>query len=171
MQMGGFFGRRRCLGVIGDKVGRIQLLFGSILLYSIGNILNGFVGRWATSAVSASSTNTHCCASFAGFGLAGEIGGGITLVSELLPRNSRGFGTTIVVATGVAGAVVGAWSTSSSAGAMRISPAACSGCFCLRCACRSPNPVCSRRCSDRADVGPRQFLHAVSTIGIASNAI
>ena len=108
MQMGGFLIGGVVWGVIGDKVGRIQLLFGSILLYSIGNILNGFVGQMGDIGGLSVINQYASMRLISGFGLAGEIGGGITLVSELLPKESRVFGTTIVVATGVAGAVVAA---------------------------------------------------------------
>lgn len=110
MQMGGFLIGGILWGVIGDKIGRIELLFGSILLYSVGNILNGFVGQFGAGVDAViSPIDQYALLRFiTGVGLAGEIGGGITLVAELLPKNSRGYGTTIVVATGVAGAVVAA---------------------------------------------------------------
>src|SRR6185295_14289993 len=109
-QMGGFLVGGILWGVIGDKIGRIELLFGSILLYSIGNILNGFVGQFGPGVdAMISPIDQYALLRFiTGVGLAGEIGGGITLVSELLPKETRGYGTTIVVATGVAGAVVAA---------------------------------------------------------------
>lgn len=109
-QMGGFLIGGVLWGVIGDKIGRIELLFGSILLYSIGNILNGFVGQFGpgVDALMSPVDQYALLRFFTGVGLAGEIGGGITLVSELLPRQTRGYGTTVVVATGVAGAVVAA---------------------------------------------------------------
>lgn len=110
MQMGGFLIGGILWGVIGDKIGRIELLFGSILLYSVGNILNGFVGQFGAGvdAVISPIDQYALLRLITGIGLAGEIGGGITLVAELLPKHSRGYGTTIVVATGVAGAVVAA---------------------------------------------------------------
>lgn len=110
MQMGGFLVGGVLWGVIGDKIGRIELLFGSILLYSVGNILNGFVGQFGAGVDSViSPIDQYALLRFiTGVGLAGEIGGGITLVAELLPKEKRGYGTTIVVATGVAGAVVAA---------------------------------------------------------------
>jgi len=110
MQMGGFLIGGILWGVIGDKIGRIELLFGSILLYSVGNILNGFVGQFGpgVDAVMSPIEQYALLRFITGVGLAGEIGGGITLVAELLPKTSRGYGTTIVVATGVAGAVVAA---------------------------------------------------------------
>jgi MFS transporter, putative metabolite:H+ symporter len=110
MQMAGFLVGGVLWGVIGDKIGRIELLFGSILLYSVGNILNGFVGQFGAGVDSIISPIDQYAwlRFFTGIGLAGEIGGGITLVSELLPKKTRGYGTTIVVATGVAGAVVAA---------------------------------------------------------------
>ncbi len=83
-------------GVIGDRRGRLAVLFGSIILYSIANLLNAFVFDVYTYGV---------LRFVAGFGLAGELGAGITLVSELLPKRSRGIGTTIVASVGLAGAV------------------------------------------------------------------
>jgi MFS transporter, putative metabolite:H+ symporter len=85
-------------GILGDRLGRIVLLFGSILLYSIANIANGFVHSIEAYAV---------WRFIAGFGLAGELGGGITLVSEILSKEARGYGTMLVSAIGVFGAVIG----------------------------------------------------------------
>lgn len=83
-------------GIIGDKYGRLKVLFGSILLYSVANIINGFVN----------DVNTYAVIRFiAGIGLAGELGAGITLVSESMPKNKRGYGTMIVAGVGVLGAV------------------------------------------------------------------
>ncbi|SCB85246.1 Major Facilitator Superfamily protein [Chitinophaga costaii] len=83
-------------GIVGDKKGRLSVLFGSILLYSIANIANGFV----------SGTTGYLVWRFvAGLGLAGELGAGITLVSEILPKEKRGYGTMIVATVGVSGAV------------------------------------------------------------------
>jgi len=87
-----------CWGILGDKKGRLYVLFGSIFLYSIANIFNGFVHSVEAYSV---------CRFVAGFGLAGELGAGITLVSEIMPKEKRGYGTTIVAAVGVSGAVVG----------------------------------------------------------------
>ena len=85
-------------GIRGDKKGRLYVLFGSILLYSIANIANGFVH----------SVESYACWRFvAGFGLAGELGAGITLVAEIMPKEKRGYATTIVAAVGVSGAVAG----------------------------------------------------------------
>ncbi len=82
-------------GVWGDRMGRKSVLFGSILLYSIANIANGFV----------SSVPLYALLRFiAGIGLAGELGAGVTLASELLPQCSRGLGTTFISAIGVLGA-------------------------------------------------------------------
>ena len=90
-------------GVIGDRVGRIQTLFGSILLYSLANIANGFV----------SSVEQYETLRFiTGIGLAGEIGGAITLVSEVLSKERRGLGTALVAAAGALGAVVASYSSS-----------------------------------------------------------
>jgi MFS transporter, putative metabolite:H+ symporter len=86
-------------GVLGDKLGRIQVLFGSILLYSVANIANAFVDTVPFYAL---------WRFLAGFGLAGEIGAGITLVSELMSKESRGIGTTVVATVGVMGAVFAA---------------------------------------------------------------
>jgi MFS family permease len=86
-------------GILGDRLGRVVLLFGSILLYSVANIANGFVHSVEAYAV---------WRFIAGFGLAGELGGGITLVSEVLSKEARVYGTMIVSAVGVFGAVVGA---------------------------------------------------------------
>lgn len=86
-------------GVLGDKKGRLSVLFGSILMYSIANIANAFVSSVETYAI---------LRLIAGIGLAGELGAGITLVAELLPKEKRGIGTTIVATVGVAGAVIAA---------------------------------------------------------------
>jgi MFS family permease len=93
MLAGGIF-----FGILGDRVGRVALLFGSILLYSVANLANGFVHSIEAYAV---------WRFIAGFGLAGELGGGITLVTEVLPKELRGYGTTIVSTVGVFGAVIG----------------------------------------------------------------
>lgn len=83
-------------GTIGDKKGRLSVLFGSIALYSIANFLTGYV----------QTTDQYAWARFvAGVGLAGELGAGITLVSELLPKEKRGIGTSIVAGIGLFGAV------------------------------------------------------------------
>jgi MFS family permease len=101
MQMVGMLAGGIFFGILGDRVGRVALLFGSILLYSVANIANGFVH---------SSIEAYAVWRFiAGFGLAGELGGGITLVTEVLPKELRGFGTTIVSTVGVFGAVIGGW--------------------------------------------------------------
>jgi putative MFS transporter len=83
-------------GVLGDKKGRLKVLFGSILLYSVANILNAFV----TDIPSYTAIRL-----IAGIGLAGELGAGITLISELMPKETRGYGTMIVVTFGALGAV------------------------------------------------------------------
>jgi len=92
MLFGGIF-----WGILGDKKGRLSVLFGSILVYSIANILNGMVH----------STDNYIVLRFiSGFGLAGELGAGITLVSESMSKEKRGYGTMIVATIGVFGAVV-----------------------------------------------------------------
>jgi MFS family permease len=84
-------------GVLGDKKGRLSVLFGSILLYSLANIANGLI----------TSYDQYLALRFiAGIGLAGELGAGITLVAEILPKNIRGYGTTMVATVGVLGAIL-----------------------------------------------------------------
>ncbi len=82
-------------GVLGDKLGRIKVLFGSITLYSLANFANGFVHDVEFYAI---------IRFIAGIGLAGELGAGITLVSETLSKEKRGYGTMIVAAVGLLGA-------------------------------------------------------------------
>ena len=83
-------------GIMGDKKGRLSVLFGSILLYSVANFLTGYV----------ETIDQYAYARFAaGIGLAGELGAGITLVSELLPKEKRGIGTSLVAGIGLFGAV------------------------------------------------------------------
>ena len=83
-------------GIMGDKKGRLSVLFGSIILYSIANFFTGFV----------QDVQQYALARFAaGVGLAGELGAGITLVSELLPKSKRGIGTSMVAGIGLFGAV------------------------------------------------------------------
>ncbi len=84
-------------GVWGDRRGRVSVLFASILTYSLATIANAYV----------TSLEQYAILRFiAGVGLSGELGAGITLVSEIMSRNGRGYGTTIVAGFGVAGAVV-----------------------------------------------------------------
>jgi putative MFS transporter len=83
-------------GIIGDKKGRLNVLFGSILIYSIANILNGMV----------TDTTQYIIMRFiAGVGLAGELGAGITLISELLPKEKRGVAAAMIASFGILGAV------------------------------------------------------------------
>lgn len=97
MQMSGMLIGGILWGILGDKKGRLSVLFGSIFIYSLANIANGFV----------ESVNAYAFWRLvAGIGLAGELGAGITLVSEILPQNKRGLGTTIVATLGLMGAVV-----------------------------------------------------------------
>lgn len=91
MLIGGIF-----WGVLGDKKGRLSVLFGSIILYSVANILNAYVTN---------VTEYGILRFIAGIGLAGELGAGITLVAESLPKEKRGWGTTIVATVGVSGAM------------------------------------------------------------------
>ncbi len=97
MQMLGMLVGGLLWGVLGDKKGRLKVLFGSILLYSIANIANAFVTDVNTYAV---------IRVIAGIGLAGELGAGITLVSEMMSKEKRGYGTMIIVTFGALGAVV-----------------------------------------------------------------
>lgn len=86
-------------GMLGDKKGRLSVLFGSILLYSVANIANGMIS--GDNAI-----GWYMIWRFvAGLGLAGELGAGITLVSEILPKEKRGLGTMIVASVGISGAV------------------------------------------------------------------
>lgn len=99
MQMAGMLFGGVLFGILGDIRGRVAVLFGSILLYSLANIANGFVqdiGTYATVRF------------LAGLGLAGELGAGITLVSETMTKEKRGYGTMLVVFFGALGAVVAA---------------------------------------------------------------
>ncbi len=99
MQMGGMLVGGVLWGILGDKRGRLSVLFGSIAMYSIANILNGMVQSVELYAV---------LRLIAGIGLAGELGAGITLVSELMSSHKRGYGTSIVATVGLLGAVVAA---------------------------------------------------------------
>lgn len=92
MLFGGLF-----WGILGDKRGRLSVLFGSILMYSLANIANAYVGNL---------TQYGILRFVAGFGLAGELGAGITLVSEILKKEQRGWGTTLVATVGVSGAIL-----------------------------------------------------------------
>lgn len=96
-QMGGMLVGGLFWGMLGDKKGRLSVLFGSILMYSLANIFNGMVA----------DVNWYAALRFiSGFGLAGELGAGITLVSETMSKERRGIGTMIVATVGVFGAVV-----------------------------------------------------------------
>ena len=97
MLVGGIF-----WGVLGDKKGRLSVLFGSIIVYSIANIANGLVNDTFWYAV---------LRFVSGFGLAGELGAGITLVSESMRKEDRGLGTTIVASIGLFGAVIAGLTT------------------------------------------------------------
>ncbi|MCM2281113.1 MAG: MFS transporter [Bdellovibrionaceae bacterium] len=86
-------------GVLGDKKGRLSVLFGSIFLYSVANIANAFV----------TSVEMYGALRFvAGIGLAGELGAAITLVSETMSKEKRGYGTAVVASVGILGAVFAA---------------------------------------------------------------
>jgi len=97
MQMFGMLLGGILWGVLGDKRGRLSVLFGSIFLYSVANIANGMVH----------SVESYAAWRFiAGIGLAGELGAGITLVAEIMPKEKRGIGTMIVAVVGLTGAIV-----------------------------------------------------------------
>ena len=83
-------------GVLGDKMGRLKVLFASIILYSLGSIANGFVHT---------AGQYELVRFITGLGLAGELGAGITLVSELMPKEKRGLATSLVAGIGLSGAV------------------------------------------------------------------
>lgn len=95
-QMAGLFAGGIGAGILGDRLGRVKALYYSIALYSLGTILNGFVHSVEMYAV---------CRFLAGVGLAGELGAGITLVAESMPREKRGLGTTMVASFGMSGAL------------------------------------------------------------------
>ena len=87
-------------GVLGDKRGRLSVMFGSILLYSLANIANAFAWDVTSYAV---------FRFIGGFGLAGELGAAVTLVAESLPKEKRGYGTTVVATLGMLGIVAAAF--------------------------------------------------------------
>ena len=97
MQMAGMLLGGIIWGIMGDKKGRLKIMFGSIFLYSVANIANGMV----------SSLPAYAGLRFvAGIGLAGELGAGVTLVSEVLHKSVRGYGTMLVASIGVTGAIL-----------------------------------------------------------------
>lgn len=98
LQMAGMLIGGIVWGILGDKKGRLSVLFGTILLYSLANILNGMITN---------IDQYYVLRFIAGFGLAGELGIGITLIAEVMSKEKRGIGTTIVSGIGIAGAVVG----------------------------------------------------------------
>jgi MFS transporter, putative metabolite:H+ symporter len=97
IQMYGLLAGGIMWGGVGEKKGRLSVLFGSIILYSIANIANGLV---------TTVPQYHICRFIAGVGLAGELGAGITLVSELIPKEKRGIATSLVAGIGLTGAIV-----------------------------------------------------------------
>ena len=99
MQMAGMLLGGIAWGVLGDKRGRVSVLFGSIFLYSIANIANAYVTSIEMYAL---------LRLLAGIGLAGELGAAVTIVSEIMPKESRGYGTALVAGIGVSGAVLAA---------------------------------------------------------------
>lgn len=98
LQMSGMLIGGIVWGILGDKKGRLSVLFGTILLYSVANILNGMIQN---------IEQYYVLRFVAGFGLAGELGAGVTLIAEVMSKEKRGLGTTIVAGIGIAGAVAG----------------------------------------------------------------
>ena len=96
IQMAGMLIGGIAWGILGDRKGRLSVLFGSILMYSLANVANGFVNSVGAYAV---------WRFIAGLGLAGELGAGITLVAELMPKAKRGYATMLVASVGISGAV------------------------------------------------------------------
>lgn len=96
LQMAGMLLGGLLWGIVGDKHGRVSILFGSILLYSIANLANALITNVDQYAV---------LRFIAGFGLAGEIGGAVTLVSESMKQEKRGLGTTLIAGFGLTGAI------------------------------------------------------------------
>lgn len=99
MQMAGMLIGGIIWGIWGDKKGRLSVLFGSIFLYSVANFANAYVNSVELYAV---------LRFIAGVGLAGELGAAVTLVSEVMPKETRGYGTAIVATIGVSGAIAAA---------------------------------------------------------------
>jgi len=97
MQMAGMLVGGVLWGILGDRKGRLKIMFASIFIYSIANLLNGMVTSLPAYAV---------LRFVAGVGLAGELGAGITLVAEMLHQSVRGYGTMIVASVGVSGAIL-----------------------------------------------------------------
>lgn len=92
---GGFF-----WGIFGDKYGRMKMLFGSIFLYSLATVLNAYVTTVPSYGI---------CRFIAGFGLAGELGAAVTILSEVLPVSIRGLGSIFIGVAGFLGAMMAAW--------------------------------------------------------------
>lgn len=104
-QMGGLLLGGILWGILGDKKGRLSVLFGSIVMYSLANIMCGFLPYFPNDKENL--TYAYIALRFiAGIGLAGELGAGITLVSEVLPKELRALGTSLVAGIGLSGAVV-----------------------------------------------------------------
>jgi putative MFS transporter len=108
MQMIGMLVGGVLWGVLGDRRGRLSVLFGSIILYSLANIANAFPDRIAAlTGGTFDMLAVYAAVRFiAGVGLAGELGAGITLVSESLRKETRGYGTATVAAVGICGGLV-----------------------------------------------------------------
>lgn len=103
MLLGGIF-----WGILGDRRGRLSVLFGSIFMYSLANFLNGLIPDTQGQTFWNELTFYAILRFIAGIGLSGELGAGVTLVSELMPKESRGYGTMIVAGTGILGAILAA---------------------------------------------------------------
>jgi putative MFS transporter len=100
LQMGGMLVGGLLWGIMGDRKGRVSVLYGSILLYSLANIANAFVTTYPAYAA---------LRFLAGVGLAGELGAAVTLVSELMPKARRGYGVALVASVGILGAIFAAF--------------------------------------------------------------
>ncbi len=100
MQMGGMLLGGILWGILGDKKGRVSVLYGSILLYSLANLANAFVTSFEAYAV---------LRFISGLGLAGELGAAVTLVTERMPVASRGYGVALVASIGILGAICAAF--------------------------------------------------------------
>jgi putative MFS transporter len=94
LQMGGMLLGGILFGVLGDRMGRTRVMFFSILTYSLATLANAFVPNVETYAV---------LRFLSGIGLAGELGLGATLISEILPKEKRGLGVGVLVGFGVMG--------------------------------------------------------------------
>jgi MFS transporter, putative metabolite:H+ symporter len=87
-------------GKMADIKGRSWSFMGTILVFSIANIING---------LTSSLTVYGICRFIAGFGLAGEMGSGIALICEKVPDEKRSLYLGFVSSLGCIGAVLSGW--------------------------------------------------------------